>query len=140
MDAFTHGWILRVIGQVRSGAEVLHEAAAAFREVDFYRHLSACLGELAHCYALLGDVGAAEAALADADASRVGSFVMDFPYVEGARAWTVYAGGEHSRARQIAVDSADRCLQFGYVAFAAGAYHDVARLGDPAAAVEPLTR
>ena len=60
----------------------------------------ACLGELAHCYALLGDVAAAEAALAEADAATVPSFVMDHSFIELSRAWTAHARGEFSRARR----------------------------------------
>jgi DNA-binding CsgD family transcriptional regulator len=135
---FTDGWVARVIGRPRSAAAVLEEAAIVLREVDFYRHRSACLGELAHSHALLGDVAAAEAALAEADAASVPSFVMDHSFIELARAWTAHARGEFSRARRIAAECARRCASFGQVAFEAFAWHDAARLGEPSSAVAPL--
>ncbi len=139
MLGFTHGWASRVVGRPRSAATVLEEAVILLKEVDFYRHRSACLGELAHCYALLGDVPAAEAALADADAAAVPSFVMDHSFIELSRAWTAHARGEFSRARLVATDCARRCASYGQIAFEAFAWHDVARLGDPAAAASPLS-
>ncbi len=135
---FTDGWVARVIGRPRSAAAVLEEAAIVLREVDFYRHRSACLGELAHSHALLGDVAAAEAALAEADAASVPSFVMDHSFIELARAWTAHARGEFSQARRIAAECARRCASFGQVAFEAFAWHDVARLGEPSSAAAPL--
>jgi ATP/maltotriose-dependent transcriptional regulator MalT len=135
---FTDGWVARVIGRPRSAASVLEEAAIVLREVDFYRHRSACLGELAHSHALLGDVAAAEAALAEADAASVPSFVMDHSFIEMARAWTAHARGEFSRACRIAAECARRCASFGQVAFEAFAWHDAARLGEPSGAVAPL--
>jgi DNA-binding NarL/FixJ family response regulator len=136
---FTLGWVSRMIGRPRSAAAVLEEAVVVLREVDFYRHRSACLGELAHSHALLGDVAAAEVALAEADAAAVPSFVMDHSFIELSRAWTAYARGEFSRAVQLAGDCARRCASYGQIAFEAFAWHDVARLGDPAAAVAPLS-
>ena len=136
---FTYGWAARLVGRPRTAATVLEEAVIVLRDVDFYRHRSACLGELAHCHALLGDVAAAEAALAEADAAAVPSFVMDHSFIELARAWTAHARGEFSRARRVAADCAQRCASYGQIAFEAFAWHDVARLGDPSSAVAPLT-
>jgi DNA-binding CsgD family transcriptional regulator len=136
---FTLGWVSRMIGQPRTAAGVLEEAVVVLREVDFYRHRSACLGELAHSHALLGDIAAAEMALAEADAAAVPAFVMDHSFIELARAWTAHARGEFSRARQLAGDCARHCALYGQIAFEAIAWHDVARLGDPASAVAPLS-
>ena len=135
---FTLGWAARVVGRPRSAAAVLQEAVIVLRDVDFYRHLSACLGELAHSLALLGDVAGAEAAVAEADAARVPAFVMDHSFVELARAWTAHARGESTNARLLAAECADRCGSYGQRAFEAVAWHDVARLGDPSTAVDPL--
>ena len=138
VDAFSRGWTLRVMGRIRSAAEVLEEAVGVLREIDFYRHRSACLGELAHCHALLGDIDAAEQALVEANASTVASFVVDHSFVDGARAWLAHARGEHSRGREIARGCAERCTEFGQLVFAAFAWHDVARMGDPQAAAREL--
>ena len=99
---------------------------------------AACLGELAHCHALVGDVAAARTALADADSARVPSFVMDYSFVELARAWVSCACGEVSLARRLAAGCAEQCASYGQVVFEAFAWHDLARLGSPAAAVGPL--
>ena len=88
---FWLGWARRVRGFPRSAAAVLVEAEALLREVDLYRHRTACLGELAHSYALIDEVGAATAALSAADEARVPSFVMDHSYLMGAKAWLAFA-------------------------------------------------
>ncbi len=138
IHGFTLGWAQRVIGRPRSAAGVLAETVVALRNIDLYRHLAACLGELGQCHAVLGDVSAAEAAVAEADATRVSSFVIDYSFVELARAWTAHTRGEFSRARRIAGGCAERCGSYGQVAFEAFAWHDLARLGDPDAAVGRL--
>ena len=133
VTGFAYGWVLRVIGRVSAAAsEVLTDSAGVLREIDFYRQHGACLGEFAHCQAMLGDVGAAEAALAEAEAARVPSFVMDHYYVTGARAWVAEARGERSTARQIIRQCAETCASYGQLTFEAFAWHDLARLGDPA--------
>ena len=135
---FAYGWVLRVIGRVLIASDVLTDSAAVLRDVDFYRQHAACLGELAQCLALVGEVDAAAAASAEAEAARVPSFVMDYSYVMGGRAWTAYARGEHSLARRVARDSAKGCASYGQVVFEAFAWHDLARLGDPEGASIPL--
>ncbi len=135
---FWLGWARRVRGLPRSAATVLVEADGLLRELDLYRHRTACLGELAHSYALIGDTGAAASALEAADAARVPSFVMDFSYLMGARAWLAHASGERSTARRLACEWADGCRSYGQTVFEAFARHDLARLGDPEAASGPL--
>ncbi len=136
---FTYGWTARLVGRPRTAATVLQEAAILLGDVDFYRHHSACLGELAHCHALLGDVPAAEQALAEADSVSVPTFVMDYSFIELARAWTAHARGEFTEARRLASECAQRCGSYGQTALAAFAWHDVARLGGAALAAQPLT-
>ena len=137
---FTYGWTLRVDrpATIRSGGPRGGRRSCS-GDVDFYRHRSACLGELAHCHALLGDVAAAEAALAEADAVAVPSFVMDHSFVELARAWIAHARGESHRGtptrRRVRRAMRDRTAR---LAFAAFAWHDVARLGDPHGRRRPL--
>jgi DNA-binding NarL/FixJ family response regulator len=138
IDGFTRGWTLRVIGRLRSAAEILEEAVLALGEIDLFRHRSACLGELAHCFALLGDLERATAAVAEADTARVASFVLDYAYVEGAKAWLAHASGEHSYARHVTIERARHCVEHGHLVFAAFAWHDLTRFGEPSDAVEPL--
>ena len=135
---FAYGWVLRVKGSLRAAVEVLTDSAAALREIDFYRIYSSCCAELAHCYALLGNVNEAEAALGEAEAARVPSFVMDYPYVMPARAWVAHARGERSQAREVAREWAAGCASYEQTVFAAFAWHDLARLGEPDAAVDAL--
>ncbi len=135
---FAYGWVLRVMGRLRRAIEVFTDSSAVLRDVDFYRQYAACLGELAHCYAMLGESGAARRALDQAQAVRVPAFVMDYWYVTAAAAWTAYAEGELAAAQQLARDCAAGCASYGQTVFEAFAWHDLARLGDPAAALEPL--
>ena len=63
---------------------------------------------------------------------------MDHYYVVGAQAWLAEARGERSTARQLIRQCAETCGSYGQLTFEAFAWHDLARLGDPGAAVDPL--
>ena len=53
IDAFALGWSERLAGRPRTASAALEEAALVLAEIDFYRHRSGCLAELAHCHALV---------------------------------------------------------------------------------------
>jgi DNA-binding CsgD family transcriptional regulator len=57
-----------------------------------------------------------------------------------AEAWVLAAGGSRSAARRRARDTALEAEEVGALVVAAEAWHDLARLGDPGEAVEPLRR
>ncbi|MEV5741055.1 LuxR C-terminal-related transcriptional regulator [Microbispora rosea] len=87
----------------------------------------ACLGELAHAYALLGDAAAAEEALARAEATGmpIGPYVV-LP-LRFAKAWTLAGRGDVAGAVEICLEAAESALPCD-VPFA---LHDVVRLGRP---------
>jgi DNA-binding CsgD family transcriptional regulator len=58
--------------------------------------------------------------------------------IERGRAWYTWFRGEHARALAMLRGAAQAGLQGGQVALAAGAFHDLARLGEAAGAAEEL--
>ncbi|MEU8147633.1 LuxR C-terminal-related transcriptional regulator [Nonomuraea sp. NPDC048901] len=87
----------------------------------------ACLGELAHAYALLGDVAAAEQALARAEGAGTPIGPYGVLPLRFARAWTMAGRGDAAGAVEICLESAESALPCD-VPFA---LHDVVRLGRP---------
>ncbi|WP_433508748.1 LuxR C-terminal-related transcriptional regulator [Nonomuraea sp. CA-143628] len=87
----------------------------------------ACLGELAHAYALLGDVAAAEQALARAEGAGTPIGPYGVLPLRLARAWTMAGRGDAAGAVEICLDSAESApaCDVPY------ALHDVVRLGRP---------
>ncbi len=86
-----------------------------------------CLGELAHAYALLGDVAAAEEALARAEATGVPVGPSVVVPLRSARAWTLAGRGDVAGAVELCLETAESALPCD-VPFA---LHDVVRLGRP---------
>ncbi|MEU1393623.1 MULTISPECIES: LuxR C-terminal-related transcriptional regulator [unclassified Nonomuraea] len=86
-----------------------------------------CLGELAHAYALLGEVAAAEEALARARAegTPIGPFVVE--PLRFAQVWTRAGRGDAAGAVELSLEIADSALPCD-VPYA---LHDVVRLGRP---------
>ncbi len=129
LRAWTLGCVARAQGLVRTSLRRLREAAALLRETDMLLHLPMCLGELAHSAALLGDVGAAEEALAEAQDVRARSFgIYEGPLMLG-RAWTAVARGEISAGVDLALQAAEATGSMGQYAHQATALHDAARMG-----------
>jgi ATP/maltotriose-dependent transcriptional regulator MalT len=126
-------------GRVETAARWLREAAVMWGELA---HPSARwgFGGLAHALALSGDLDGAEAALEDLDAEPPTPIRMMDVDIERARAWYTWLRGEHGRALGMLHAAADAGVQSGQYALAAGAFHDLARLGEPAEAVEHLER
>ncbi|MEV5750207.1 LuxR C-terminal-related transcriptional regulator [Actinoallomurus sp. NPDC052308] len=88
-----------------------------------------CFGELAHALALVGDVPAAEEALADAAGRSLRTFVpIDFPAVL-ARAWVRAAAGDLDAAVTAALAAAADAETHGLRCYRMFALHDVVRLG-----------
>ncbi len=129
--AFGLGFQERIEGRPMTARARLLEAAAYFREIDLFRHLSSVLAELAYVSALVGDVTTAEARLREARAHRIDSFRMDEPFIGLAGVWVAVARGELSTARRQARGLADSLAEMGMRVFEAMALHDVARLGEP---------
>jgi DNA-binding CsgD family transcriptional regulator len=117
------------LGQVRTAFQSFRDAVTRFRVDDRLGFLPWSLSGLAHAAALTGAQEVAEAALAEADAARTRAHrFLDFD-IELGRAWVVASRGQASRAAEIATSAAERCSALGQHAFAALAWHDVARLG-----------
>ncbi|MEO7803833.1 MAG: LuxR C-terminal-related transcriptional regulator [Actinomycetota bacterium] len=118
-------------GRVQDAIARLRESTALFREVDRYRFLAWSLGALARAYASTGDVDAANATFAEAEAISTRSVRLFAVQYELARAWVTAASGETSRAIDIALTAADVARTSGQWAMEAIALYDVARLGQP---------
>ncbi len=126
-------------GRVVTAARWLREAAVLWGELA---HTSARwgFGGLAHALALSGDLDGAEAALEDLDAEPPTPVRMMDVDIERGRAWYTWLRGEHGRALGMLRAAADAGVEGGQHALAAGAFHDLARLGEPAESVEHLER
>ncbi|HMG28299.1 MAG TPA: LuxR C-terminal-related transcriptional regulator [Acidimicrobiia bacterium] len=126
-------------GRVETAVRWLREAAVLWGELA---HPSARwgFGGLAHALALRGDLEGAEAALEDLDAEPPTPIRMMDVDIERGRAWYTWLRGEHGRALGMLRAAADAGVDNGQYALAAGAFHDLARLGEPADAVEHLER
>lgn len=138
------GWFTVVLGRICllqgrpvTAARWLREAAVLWGEIV---HPSARwgFGGLAHALTLSCDLDAAEAALADLDAEPPTPIRMMDVDIERGRAWYTWFRGEHVRALAMLRGAAQSGLEGGQIALAAGAFHDLARLGEAAEAAEEL--
>ncbi len=133
------GRICLMQGRVDTAARWLREAAVLWGELV---HASAGwgFGGLAHALTLAGDLDGAEAAIDDLDAEPPTPIRLMDVDIERGRAWYTWFRGEHGRALGILRAAADFGVEGGQFALAAGAFHDLARLGEPAEAAEHLER
>jgi DNA-binding CsgD family transcriptional regulator len=138
------GWFTVMLGRICllqgrpvTAARWLREAAVLWGELA---HPSARwgFGGLAHALSLTGDVAGAEAALADLDAEPPTPIRMMEVDIERGRAWFTWSSGEHARALAMLRAAAESGIDGGQFALAAGAFHDLARLGEAPEAVERL--
>jgi DNA-binding CsgD family transcriptional regulator len=126
------GLVAKAEGRIATAEAWLREAVALLDEQDPYRFMRWCLAELASVAALAGDQKAAAGWLDRADA-RAGEANRYFdPWVELDRAWVAAAGGELTRAIDLAARAADSARASKQFTFEAAALYDVARLGAPA--------
>ncbi|MFI6928195.1 LuxR C-terminal-related transcriptional regulator [Nonomuraea spiralis] len=134
------GAYLAVVGGLRGDAA----GAARWAREEAARlpartpYLGRCLAELAHARALLGETGAARAALAEAEelASR---WAFTRQPVLRAAVWVAASAGDLDEAVRLCLSAAglaERHEQFGHLMFA---LHDLVRLGVPALAARRLT-
>jgi len=132
-SAFHLGWVLRAQGKVVSALRCLREslAVAVLHEPRSVGYEVACLAELAHSAALLGDVEMAEAMLAGALVAGVEPFAPVEHHVVLAQVWVAAARGEVSSGVAAALEWAGRAGSVGLDDCRAEALHEVARLGRP---------
>lgn len=116
-------------GRAVTARDRLVEAAALLRRQDVGGFLPWCLAAGAQASALLGDVGAGQAALDEAHRIRVASVrIYDVDLLLGG-AWLRAAGGELSAARSLARDAAAGAAAGGMASAELLALHDGLRLG-----------
>jgi DNA-binding CsgD family transcriptional regulator len=138
MSAMFLGSVTLARGQVRGAGRWLREAAGLLRAESGSAFLPICLAELTQAAALVGDLAAATQALTDAQASHTSWMAFAEPGLALARAWLAAAGGEISKARQLALHAADGANERREHSLAVLALHDVARLGDARSVVARL--
>ena len=95
-------------------------------------------GALACALALAGDLDGAEDAFAELDAEPSTPVQLFDPEIARGRAWVAAQRGERTRARELLIAAADEAEAGGALAIAAGAVHDLARLGEARLAAERL--
>jgi len=137
VEAGLLGWSWLGCGRVRTALRLFRESAMLLRDRDVVGMLPFSLAGVAQSAAQAGDAAFAAEAVAEMDGARRGypSWVPDM--VLG-RAWGAAAAGELTRAREHALAAADLAGSRGQRAFELHALHDLARLGDPAAAAPRL--
>ncbi len=123
-------------GRMRAAARYLQEAVAMIEQAPDL--VSWNLGLLAQAHAFSGDVAAAEARLAEAEAATASAMLE--PDRARARAAIAHALGEHSRAVQAGLAAADRALEQGQRLPALLCAHDAVRWGAGADALERVER
>ncbi|MFD1937424.1 LuxR C-terminal-related transcriptional regulator [Nonomuraea mangrovi] len=124
---------LRLRGSITDALGWCREAIARLPERSVWAGL--CLGELAHAHAMLGEVEAAEEAIALAERRGLPLGPPVVVPVEQAKVWTLAARGDISGAVSTALAAAERALP-AQVPFL---LHDVVRLGRPAQVAARLT-
>ena len=135
--AHQRGRVALRAGRIATARRWLREALARCEQRRSVGPHRLVLSALATAEAHLGDVAAAQAAVAELD--RLPRFGFVEPEQEMGRAWAQAVAGDLAGARQVLRAAADHAAQTGYLACEAWLLHDVARLGDPAAVVDRLT-
>ena len=123
-------WVDLIRGRADSAARWSREAASLQREVDIFRQRTASLGILAQAEARLGNLDVAEAALAEAESTRIECFRMDTYLLGLSRAWIAAAAGELTAARSLARTYAETAGEMGQRTYQVIALHDALRLGN----------
>jgi DNA-binding CsgD family transcriptional regulator len=133
------GCILIDRGHVAVACTSFLEGAAINRELQDTAALRWCLGGLALAAGMSGRTDQAREAAAELDGLRPGWMgLFEFDLVERGRAWAQVAAGETTHARKMLQASADRAAASGQWVAEARLLHDLARIGDPAAAAPRL--
>jgi DNA-binding NarL/FixJ family response regulator len=137
-------WFSVILGRIALHAGAAATAARWFREAavvfDDLDHPGARWGYagLAHALALVGDLDAADAALADLDAAAPTPVRLMDPEIERARAWVLAQRSEYTLARDVLRRAGALAEAHGSAALEAAAMYDLVRLGDDAPALRRL--
>lgn len=119
-------------GRLQAAARHGREAALVFGEL---RHPGTRwgFGTLLLALGQLGDRDGSLTAVEDLDAEPATPLVLMDTDLDRGRAWAMVAAGRRSAATELLLSTAARAGAQGRFGLEAGALHDVARLGDPAA-------
>src|SRR5581483_8506158 len=124
-----------VQGRVVTAARRARESAILARDHGRLVHTRLALIALAEALALAGRAQEAAEVLAELDSrSSPVAHIFD-PEAWRARAWVAVASGDLRGAKEALVGAADMAGRSGDRAFEGAAWHDLARLGEPARAV-----
>lgn len=127
-------------GSLADAALMFREGAALNRELSDVPTLRWCLGGVALAEGMAGAPAPAAEALAELDTLGSHWFaLLDADLVHRGRAWALVAAGELSAARQVLRDAAQHARGRRLLVPEARLLHDLARLGEPAPAVERLS-
>jgi DNA-binding CsgD family transcriptional regulator len=124
----------------RLGDAARYARLARARLIDGRIFAGLACAEVAHAAALSGKSDTAAAAMAEADQVQRSTMAILYPELEFARAWTCASAGDTPGAVRTLHRLLDRLRADGFSAYEVVALHDLVRLGDPAAAVEPLEK
>lgn len=131
------GIVALMRGRVRTARRWLDEAAASAKPAPF-PFLVALLGELTVATALSGELSAARALLAETEAALSEATLFFTPWASASRCWVAAAGGETSRAINLAIEAADLAHGRGHHQSELTSLHDVVRLDSPGLVVDRL--
>lgn len=134
---FIAGEIALVTGEVMAAERSFREAAACFRLEDTAGLTSLAAAGLVLARTQLGDVDGATQ-MAEAMHAEPPRFPLVAAVVEVATAWFEATSGRHRSARDGLVQSIARHLEAGRLTIVIRQAHELARLGFPEDAVEPL--
>lgn len=143
-DRLGQAWLSVVLGRIDLLAGRLGDAALRGRESALVfgelRHPGARwgFGVLALATGQAGDASTATAAIEDLDAEPATPLTLMDAELERGRAWALAAAGRRSDAGDVLVRAAHRARSRGQHSLESAVLHDIARLGDPVAAMEPL--
>ena len=128
-------WLAR--GRVRTALRFARESAALLRDGDAVGMLAFALAGVAQAAAQAGEPETARAALTELERTPLGhkGFAVELGL---ARAWGAAADGALTEARAHAREAAEHAQARGQHGYAARAWHELCRLGEPAAAAPPL--
>jgi DNA-binding CsgD family transcriptional regulator len=124
-------------GRVQTATTHARAADELMRGLDYDAHRRMALAHLVLALALAGDLAAARDAQAACDELCPLHRIYD-PFVVEGRAWLAAAEGRLGDARAVLDQGAEEAIALGQAGLATHLLHGLARLGDPAAALDRL--
>ena len=123
-------------GRMRTAQLRSAEVVPLLRKHEALAYLPFVLGYLAHAAVLLGDLAAADVAIAQAQ--EVGTMMMHRHVILRGQAWISAARGETSTAQALALEGAESAREVGTNTIEATLLHEAVRLGAAAAVMDRL--